>query len=74
MRIGIDIATITLKKLANTIVLVSGDSDFVPAAMLACREGATVILDPLQQRVAPDLWEHVDQFIYGFYDSKSKSG
>ena len=29
MRIGLDIATITLKRQANTIILVSGDSDFV---------------------------------------------
>ena len=73
MRIGLDIASLTLKKLVNILVLVSGDSDFVPAARLARREGTTVILDPLQQKVAPDLWEHVDQFIYGFYDSKRKS-
>ena len=66
MRIGLDIASLTLKRLVSTIVLVSGDSDFVPAARLARREGATVILDPLQQNVADDLWEHVDQFIYGF--------
>ena len=60
MRIGIDIATITLKKQADTIVLVTGDSDFVPAAKLARREGARVILDPLWQQVAPDLFEHID--------------
>ena len=61
MRIGLDIATITLKKQADTIVLVTGDSDFVPAAKLARREGARVILDPLWQNVAPDLFEHIDQ-------------
>ena len=38
MRIGLDIATITLKKQANIIVLASGDSDFVPAAKLARRK------------------------------------
>jgi uncharacterized LabA/DUF88 family protein len=37
MRIGVDIASITFKKQASTIVLVSGDSDFVPAAKLARR-------------------------------------
>lgn len=66
MRIGLDIASLTLKKLASIIVLVSGDSDFVPTARLARREGATVILDPLQQAVPPDLAEHVDQMINGF--------
>ncbi len=67
MRIGLDIATITLKKQANVIVLVSGDSDFVPAAKLARREGVTFILDPLWQNVAPDLSEHVDKLTSGFY-------
>ena len=69
MRIGLDIASLTLKKLVDTIVLVSGDSDFVPAAKLARREGATVMLDPLRQTVASDLREHVDRIIYGFYNS-----
>ena len=74
MRIGLDIASLTLKKLASIIVLVSGDSDFVPAARLARREGAAVILDPLRQQVAPDLWEHVDNTYYGFSDLMRQPG
>ena len=66
MRIGLDIASITLKKQANTIVLVSDDSDFVPAAKLARREGVTFILDPLWQNVPPDLLEHIDGLRSGF--------
>lgn len=65
MRIGLDIATITLKKQANIIVLVSGDSDFVPAAKLARREGVIFILDHLCQHVAPDLLEHIDKLTSG---------
>ena len=61
MRIGLDIAAITLKKQADTIVLVTGDSDFVPAAKLARREGVRIILDPLWHHVAPDLHEHIDR-------------
>lgn len=60
MRIGLDIASLTLKKLAKTIVLVAGDSDFVPAAKLARREGLQFILDPMWQRVNDDLYEHID--------------
>lgn len=60
MRIGLDIASITLKKQAQTIILVAGDSDFVPAAKFARREGMEFILDPLRQRVNPDLYEHID--------------
>ena len=74
MRIGLDIASLTLKKLVSIIVLVSGDSDFVPAARLARREGNTVILDPLRQAVAPDLSEHVDQITDGFYNLERQSG
>ena len=73
MRIGLDIASLTLKNLVSIIVLVSGDSDFVSAARLARREGATVIFDPLRQTVASDLREHVDQIIYGFYNSEQQS-
>ncbi len=60
MRLGIDITSITLKKQADTLILVTGDSDFVPAAKLARREGAEVILDPLRQSVKPELYEHID--------------
>ncbi len=60
MRIGLDIASITLKKQASTILLVAGDADFVPAAKLARREGVQFILDPLWQSVSNDLFEHID--------------
>ena len=60
MRIGLDIASITLKGQADTIVLVTGDSDFVPAANLARREGVEFVLDPMWQRVSDDLFEHID--------------
>ncbi len=66
MRIGMDIATLTLKKQADTIVLVTGDSDFVPAARMARREGARIILNPLWQNVTPDLFEHIDQLYCPF--------
>jgi uncharacterized LabA/DUF88 family protein len=60
MRIGLDIASMTLKRQVDTIVLVTGDSDFVPAAKLARREGVEFLLDPLWQQVSDDLSEHVD--------------
>lgn len=66
MRIGVDIASITLKRQADTIVLVTGDSDFVPAAKLARREGVEFILDPMWQSVSDDLHEHVDGIQSGF--------
>ncbi len=66
MRIGVDITSITLKQQANTIILVAGDADFVPAAKLARREGVRIILDPLWRTVAPELFEHIDGLNSGF--------
>ena len=60
IKIGIDIASIAYKRLAERIVLVSGDSDFVPAAKLARREGLDFILDPLWAPITPSLNEHID--------------
>lgn len=60
MKIGVDIASLALKRFVDTIVLISGDSDFVPAAKLARREGIDFILDPMGANVEPQLFEHID--------------
>lgn len=60
MKIGIDIASLAYKKQVDQIVLISGDSDFVPAAKLARREGVDFILDPLHAHIKSDLLEHID--------------
>jgi uncharacterized LabA/DUF88 family protein len=73
MRIGIDITTLTMKKQVDTIILVTGDSDFVPAAKVARREGVEFLLDPLRQQVNDDLHEHVDGIISGFPRSGTPS-
>lgn len=66
MRIGTDIASLPLKRQVDTIVLVAGDSDFVPASKLARREGVKVVLDPLWRSVAAELFEHIDGLRSGF--------
>lgn len=60
MRIGVDIASLSYKKQVNQIVLIAGDSDFVPAAKLARREGIDFVLDPLGAKIKPNLFEHID--------------
>ena len=60
MKLGTDIASISLKKQVDRIILIAGDSDFVPAAKLARREGIDFILDPMGQNINPDLNEHID--------------
>jgi len=69
MRIGLDIAHLAYKRLVTQIILISGDSDFVPAAKLARREGIDFILDPMQSHIADDLMEHVDG-ICSHWDNK----
>ncbi len=60
IKIGLDIASMTLKNQVEQIVLVSGDSDFVPAAKLARREGVDFLLDPMWNPIKPHLFEHID--------------
>lgn len=60
MKIGIDIASLAYKKQVDQIVLIAGDSDFVPAAKLARREGIDIVLDPLGRSIKESLFEHID--------------
>ena len=60
MRIGVDISSLAFKQQVNQIILISGDSDFVPAAKQARREGIDFILDPMRSPIKPDLYEHID--------------
>ncbi len=60
MRIGLDIASVCYKKQVDQIILIAGDSDFVPAAKLARREGIDFILDPMYLNIKANLFEHID--------------
>lgn len=60
IKIGVDIASMAIKRLVDKIVLFSGDSDFVPAAKLARREGIDFILDPMWNPIDANLFEHID--------------
>ena len=77
MRIGVDIASLAYKKQVDQIILIAGDSDFVPAAKLARREGIDFILDPMWAEIKQDLFEHIDglksQWKKKTHDSDNKS-
>lgn len=60
MRIACDISSLAFKKQVDRIILISGDSDFVPAAKQARREGVDFILDPMRMAIKDDLFEHID--------------
>ncbi|MCP4551815.1 MAG: NYN domain-containing protein [Bacteroidetes bacterium] len=63
IKIGLDIASMSLKNQVEQIILVSGDSDFVPASKLARREGIDFILDPMWNPIKPHLFEHIDGLV-----------
>ena len=60
MRVGLDIASLTLKKQVDIIVLVTGDSDFIPAMKFARREGTQLLLVTLGHNVVDEMREHTD--------------
>jgi uncharacterized LabA/DUF88 family protein len=60
MRIGLDIASLAMKRHADIIVLVSGDSDFVPAMKFARREGSQLFLVTFGHGVRSEMLEHAD--------------
>lgn len=60
MRIGLDISSMAYKKQVNRIVLISGDSDFIPAAKLARREGIDFVLDSMGAVIKDSLNQHID--------------
>lgn len=60
MKLGIDVSSLAYEGIVDQIVLVAGDSDFVPAAKVARRKGIDFILDPMGNHVNSDLLEHID--------------
>ena len=61
MRIGIDVATLSIKKQVDRIVLFSGDCDMIPAIKLARREGIQVALVSVDgRRLSKELIEDAD--------------
>ncbi len=63
IKIGLDIASMALNRQVEQIILVSGDTDFVPASKLARCEGIDFILDPMWNPIKPHLFEHIDGLV-----------
>ena len=51
MRLGIDLVQLATKRLVDHVVLIAGDSDFVPAVKIARREGVKIILDNMNNNI-----------------------
>jgi uncharacterized LabA/DUF88 family protein len=63
IRIGLDMAWIALKRIADALVLVTGDSDFVPVMKFARREGLKVYLEAMGHGVRRELKAHADRVL-----------
>jgi uncharacterized LabA/DUF88 family protein len=62
MKIGLDVAWLASKRIVDKIVLVTADSDIVPAMKFARREGIQVVLVTLGHlRVKREVKEHADE-------------
>ncbi len=60
LRIGLDIARLSLREMVGIIVVITGDSDMIPAFKFARREGVRVYLDHMGNPVSRDLQAHTD--------------
>lgn len=60
MRIGMDMARLALRQMVRSVIVVTGDADFVPAFKYVRREGVKVILEPLGGGGRKELREHSD--------------
>lgn len=61
IKIGLDIAWLSVRRIVDRIILIAGDSDFVPAMKFARIEGIQIVVAPLRNRVNRDMCEHSDE-------------
>jgi uncharacterized LabA/DUF88 family protein len=60
IKIGLDVAWVSFNRIASSIILVTGDSDFVPVIKTARRNGVFVYLFTLKHNVKKELPENAD--------------
>lgn len=60
MKIGLDVTLLATKRLVDKVIMITGDSDFIPVMKLARREGLKVYLNPMRHPVHVTLKEHAD--------------
>lgn len=74
IKIGLDVAALTLKHIVHRLILVTGDSDFIPAMKFARREGVQVIIVSMgSSNVHADFKEHSDEARQVNYDNSSNT-
>ncbi|HCQ22705.1 MAG: hypothetical protein AN481_15315 [Aphanizomenon flos-aquae LD13] len=74
IKIGLDVASLTLKHTVERLILVTGDSDFIPAMKFARREGVQVVIISMgNSNIYSDFKEHSDEVRKIGYDSTTNS-
>lgn len=63
IKIGLDMAWLSSKRIVEKIVLITSDSDFVPAMKTARKEGVMIYLLHFWHNVKEELKEHCDGII-----------
>lgn len=63
LRIALDISRLALRGIADTLVVVTGDGDFVPAFKFARREGLRIYLAHMNHGVTRELKVHADRIL-----------
>lgn len=64
LRIGLDVATMAIRGTVDTIVMVTGDTDLMPALKLARKEGLRVYMAQMGKTpLHESLITHCDQVI-----------
>lgn len=64
MRIGLDMASLSIKRIVDKIAIVTGDTDFIPAMKYARREGTLVAIVDIGGKLRSEMKQHADQVIY----------
>lgn len=62
MKIGLDIAWMSMKRIVDKLILVTADNDFVPAMKFARKEGLLVSIANIQD-LTSEMRQHVDEVI-----------
>ncbi|MBP3884678.1 MAG: NYN domain-containing protein, partial [Olsenella sp.] len=60
MRIGLDVASLANERIVDQIILIAGDTDFVPVAKTARRAGVDFLIDPMGHVLPAELIRQVD--------------
>jgi uncharacterized LabA/DUF88 family protein len=63
IKIGLDMASLASKRIVEKIVLITSDSDFVPAMKTARKEGVMIYLLHFGHQVKEELKEHCDGIV-----------